>query len=150
MITIKNRQRNIKIDENQIKKIVQKILNFLHYNNFDVGIWFTTNRTITRYNKKYRKKNKPTDILSFPFHESASPGKQIEVQTEDDRNLGDLIISLEYVKRNAEQLAISFDKHLQALLVHGICHLVGYNHLADEDYEKMRHKELQILKKLQD
>lgn len=148
MILIKNRQRKIICDEKKLKVDVQKILDTLNYSNFDLGIWLTTNKTIQKYNKKYRKKDKPTDILSFPYHPTAKVGEHIKVKTEDDKNLGDLIISLEYVKKDAQQLGTTFEKRMQRLLVHGICHLLGYDHIKDEDYKVMYKKELFLLKKL--
>ena len=137
MITIRNTQRSIDIDKKKIKTSVQKILNFLGYTDYDIGIWITTNRTIQRYNKQYRGKNKPTDILSFAYHTHLKPGQHIKIQSPDDANLGDLIISAYYVNQVAEQLHIPFDQHLIAIIVHGICHLLGYDHAKESDYQKM-------------
>jgi len=148
MVTIKNTQRKIKIDEKKIKARIQNILDILHYDDFDIGIWFTTNQTIRKYNKQYRKKDKPTDILSFPFHTNIKAGEAIKPKTEDEKNLGDIIISLGYAQHTAKTLQIPFDKHLETLLVHGICHLIGYNHEKEEDYKKMQTKELIIMKKI--
>ena len=81
MILIKNTQKKIKIDINHIKKDVQTILNLLGYPDFDIGIWFTTNPTIRKYNKEYREKDKATDVLSFPYHETLKPGEKITPET---------------------------------------------------------------------
>lgn len=148
MITIKNTQRKIVYDSNKLKQDAQKILDILSYDDFDLGIWLTTNKTIQRFNRKYRHKDKPTDILSFPFHPSLKAGQRIIPQTDEDKNLGDLIISLEYVKKDAERLETTFEKRMQVLLVHGICHVLGYDHIKDEDYKIMHRKELSLLKKL--
>lgn len=137
MIFIKNTQRKIRLDNKKIKKIVQKILELLDYSDFNVNIWFTTNNTIKKYNKNYRNKNKPTDILSFPYHPNLKPDKKIKNETEDDKNLGDIIISPEYATESIERL-----------LVHGLCHLIGYDHINDKDYKIMYKKEMSILSKL--
>ncbi len=149
MITIKNTQRKIKIDTKKLIKDVQVILSALDYSDFDLGIWLTTNKTIRQYNKTYRKKDKATDILSFSYHSELQPGDRIQALDNEDKNLGDLIISLEYVAADAKKLNTTFEKRMQRLLVHGICHLLGYDHEVDEDYKIMYKLEMQLLKKIQ-
>jgi rRNA maturation RNase YbeY len=145
---IKNSQRSIAVDLNQIQQDVEQILHFLKYDGYELGIWFTTNRTIREYNKIYRGKDKPTDILSFSYHEHLKPGERIKIKNPDDANLGDLIISVEYVQKAAEAFGLQVQDHLRVLLVHGICHLLGYDHEKDEDYEIMHREEKRILNRL--
>lgn len=149
MILIKNSQTKIKVNENQIKSWAQACLNELGYSDFDLGIWLTTNATIRKYNRDYRHKDKATDILSFPFHQ-LKPGQKIKVQSDEDKNLGDLIISLEFVKKDAPlRWNQTFEERMPILLVHGICHLLGYDHEDDADYKVMHKKETALLKKIQ-
>lgn len=148
MIFIKHTQRTIKMDLKQVEKDAQKILDLLGYSDFDLGIWLTTNASIRAYNKRYRDKDKPTDILSFPNHPELKPGQRIKVVTEDDKNVGDIIISLEYVKKDAVKLGTTFEKRMKRLLVHGICHLLGYDHIQDDDYKVMYKKEMALLKQI--
>lgn len=148
MIRIRNTQRKIKIDTNMLKHDAQKILDALGYSDFDLGIWLASNRTIQSYNKQYRQQDKPTDILSFSYHPTLKAGQKISVQSEEDKNLGDLIIAPDYVVNDLPRWNATFEKHMQHLLVHGICHLLGYDHIADEDYKIMHKKELQLLKKI--
>jgi probable rRNA maturation factor len=148
MITIKNAQRKFEINIKKIEQDITKILNFLNYKDFDIGILLTNNKNIQKVNKKYRNKNKPTDILSFPYHTDLQAGKRIKVREEEDKNLGDLILSLEHIEKEAEKLKIPVEQHIQRLLVHGICHLLGYDHIKDKDWRKMRAKEGWLLKKL--
>lgn len=153
MIYIKNSQRTIKINTAQIKKDVQIFLKELGYEDFDISIWITTNTTIQKYNRDYRHKDKPTDILSFPFHPPSffAPAHpelvegRIKISTPEDANLGDLIISAAYVANDAQRLGISFERRLRRLLVHGICHLLGYDHIKDSDYKIMLAKEQELL-----
>lgn len=145
MITIKNSQRKIAIDLDQIKNDAQKILDFLGYSDFDCGIWITTNATIKRYNALYRKKNRPTDILSFPFHPELKPGQKIKVSSDDDKNLGDLIIAAEYVFKDYSN---TMNERMSVLLVHGICHLLGYDHQTDQQFAQMQKLEKILLKLL--
>ena len=148
MITIKNNVRSIKVNEKKLVADAQKILNHLKYDGFDVGILLTTNKTIKRYNTEFRHKNKPTDILSFSYHSDLKPGERIKVTSEDDKNLGDLIISLEYVHKDAKRYLQTFEERMQILLAHGICHLLGYDHEKDEEYEVMNALEQKLLKLL--
>lgn len=148
MILIKNSQRKIKIDTGSIKADMQKILNLINYPDYEISILLTTNKTIQKYNRDFRHKDKPTDILSFPFHTELKPGQQILPDMEDDKNLGDLIISLEYVQKDAANYNQTFEERLKVLLVHGICHLLGHDHETDEDYKLMQKQEKFLLKNL--
>ncbi|MBA3954411.1 rRNA maturation RNase YbeY [Candidatus Dependentiae bacterium] len=148
MITIKNTQRKIHLDVEHLRQDVQKLLVALNYQDFDIGIWLTTNKTIRFYNRQYRDKDKATDVLSFSYHNYLEAGKRIKVTTEEDKNLGDLIISMEYLVKEAEKYKTTLEKRLRVLVVHGICHLLGYDHIEDADYSRMRGKEAWLLKKL--
>jgi len=149
MIRIKNTQRTTTVNSNQLKKDAQKILDYLGYSDFDLGIWLTTNQTIQHYNATYRKKNNPTDILSFPYHTDLIAGQLIRPKTTDDKNLGDIIMSPEYIQQAATTLKISFNKRMRILLIHGICHLLGYDHIKDKDYAIMQKKEDDLMEFLE-
>lgn len=150
MITIKNRQRRIQVDPQQLTDDAEKMLKALGYDGFDLGILLTTNKTIHAYNKEYRSKDKPTDILSFPYHTQLKPGDKIVVHEPEDRNIGDLIISLEYVKKDAPKTwGRTFEQHMTALLAHGISHLLGYDHETDEEFAVMQKVEKKLLKAVQ-
>ena len=116
------------------------------YDGFDIGVLLTTNKSIRTYNRDYRDKDKPTDILSFPYHTELKPGEQIKVIHEEDKNLGDIIISLEYVIKKAHELERTFDEHLIILLAHGVAHLLNYDHITDEDYVIMQKVEDSLLR----
>lgn len=148
MILIKNRQKKISIDQSKIEKNVNSILKSLGYGDFDIGIWFTTNQTIRKYNKNFRKKDKPTDILSFPVHTNLKPGQKIKISHPDDKNLGDIIISLERCKKDALDLNLPLFTYLIKIIIHGIAHLLGYDHITDKQFEKMNKFEKNILKNL--
>lgn len=148
MINIKNRQRKITLDVKRLEQDTQKVLDALKYTDFDIGILLTTNKTIQKYNREFRGKNKPTDILSFSCYPHLKAGDRIKTAYEDEKNLGDLIISVEYVHKAAQELGIPFEQRMRELVVHGICHLLGYDHEDDADYKKMRKKELFLLKEL--
>lgn len=145
MILIKNSQRKIKINENEVRASIKKILNLLNYNDFDISIWFTTNKTIQKFNNTFRKKNKATDILSFPFHTEIKQGQKIKPKSDDDKNLGDIIISLEFCKKDSQEAIIPFNKYLIRIIIHGISHLLGYDHITDKEFKKMHLIEKKLL-----
>ena len=145
MINIINRTKKILFDTKKFKSNTKKILDHLGYGNFDISFLFTTNKTIAKYNLQYRGKSGPTDILSFPFYTNLKPGENITAKSNDERNLGDIIISLEQVKNFSEKEKIKIDNHMKTLLVHGICHLLGYDHKENIDFELMQQKEKRLL-----
>lgn len=146
MITIKNRQKKIPFSIKNYQKKAEIILQHLGYADFDIGIWLTTNRTIQKYNHTFRNKNKATDVLSFPHHPDLQAGKKISVTSDDDKNLGDILISVAYVFENKSHLEGDFTQRMDRLLVHGICHLLGYDHINDADFKKMFTLEKKLLK----
>lgn len=148
MITIINKQRKIPINKPAIKAIAQEIISFLKYTDFDLGILFVNNATMRDYNNQYRSKDKPTDILSFPFYPDLKAGEYIQASSAEEKNLGDLIIAPEYVMQDAKQYEQTYDERIKILLVHGVCHLLGYDHITDTDYEIMHKEEERILRHL--
>ena len=145
MILIENEQ-SIKIDSQKLQHDAQKIIDYLGYANFDLSILLCDSATMHEYNKRYREKDKPTDILSFSFYPLLQPGETIKASSEDEKNLGDIILCPEYIQDDLAQWEQSFELRLQVLLVHGICHLLGYDHMDDKDYLVMKVKEDELLK----
>ena len=148
MINIKSRlKNNSNFDIQNYKNKAQKALDALGYGDFDLGIWLTTNATIKKYNAQYRDKDKATDVLSFPFHHIIA-GTKIKPQADDDKNLGDMIISIEYVQSAAKKLNTTFEKRMNRMLIHSICHLLGYDHMHDDEFKVMIKKEKQLAAKI--
>ncbi len=145
MILVKNEQDTVKVYAQQLQKDSQIILDALNYNDFDLGIKLTTNREIHSLNKEYRKKDKPTDILSFPYHPELSADEHIVPKNDEDKNLGDIIISPEFVQQDLPRWEQTFEQRMRFLFVHDICHLLGYDHIKDKDYRKMHKKEVSLL-----
>ena len=110
---------------------------------------FTTPRKIQEINKEYRDIDKPTDVLSFPMFEKEELDAKIEKKDfEYEDILGDIIISIEKVQEQAEEYGHSFERELSYMIVHGFYHLMGYDHIEEEDKKIMRPKEEKILKSL--
>ena len=93
-------------------------------------------------NNKYRGIDKPTDVLSFSLQEGTVKPPEVE----NDKLLGDIIISVETAQKQADTLNHSMERELTVLLIHGLLHLIGYDHEEDKDYKIMREKESKILK----
>jgi len=144
MVVIKNKVRTIRANTTQLKKDAQILLDAIGYPDFDLGILLTTNKTIKKYNREYRNKDKATDILSFPFYPKLRPGQRIKAKLPGEKQLGDIIISLEMVKRDAKKLGVPFKEHLRKILVHGIAHLLGYTHATQKDFKKMEEQERRL------
>ena len=137
------------IQENQeynqtIKEVIdecfktEKLLNRGIY----VSVTLTTPKVIWEINKTYRNVDRPTDVLSFPMFEKE------EISKIKNDVLGDIVISIEQVKKQAEEYEHSFERELAYMIVHGFYHLMGYDHIIDEEKEKMREKEEAILAKI--
>ncbi len=140
MITIKSRLKNNNFDTQSFAQSAQKALDALGYSDFDLGILLTTNATIKKYNATYRNKDKATDVLSFPYH-YITAGTKIKAKTDEDKNIGDMIISIEYVQTAAKKLGTTFEKRMNRMLIHSLCHLLGYDHIKDDEFAIMIKKE---------
>ena len=99
----------------------------------------TTSDEIQQLNKQYREKDKATNVLSFPIQ---SP------EEIDARLLGDIVLCATVIKREAKQQSISENAHWAHMVVHGMLHLQGYDHLENDEAEKMEQLEIKILNQL--
>jgi len=148
MVNINNEECTTNLSMEQFEQDAQKVLSLMGYEDFDLGILLTDNQAIQCFNRDFRSKDEPTDILSFPFHTELQPGEAITIETEDDKNVGDLIISLEYIKVLCEEEDKTINEHLRTLLCHGICHLLGYDHYTESTDKVMKEKETWLAAKL--
>ena len=112
--------------------------------NSELSITLTDDKNIHALNKKYRGIDRATDVLSFAFRESDEP----EVIGADFEILGDVIISLERAKVQAEEFGHSFLREIIFLEVHGLLHLLGYDHIADDERQEMETEQKFIMTKL--
>ena len=114
-----------------------------------ITITLTNNENIKIINKEYRNIDRATDVLSFPMFEKEDLDKKIKNKDflhEDI--LGDIIISVEKVREQAEEYGHSFERELSYMVVHGFYHLMGYDHMEEEEKVEMRKKEDKILNDL--
>ena len=109
-----------------------------------ISIILTNEENIQRINNEYRKIDKPTDVLSFPMFEPS----EINDAKKREEVLGDIIVCMPVVKRQAVEYEHTEEREFAYMLVHGFYHLMGYDHIKEEDKQKMRAKEEEVLGKL--
>ena len=114
-----------------------------------ITITLTDAENIRRINNQYRNIDKATDVLSFPMFERDELENKIENRLfEHEDVLGDIIISIPKVEEQAKEYGHSFERELSYMVVHGFYHLMGYDHIKEEDKIVMRPKEEKILNQL--
>ena len=135
----------IKNPETYLKRKIKKIKNdkFFEKKNYSFSLKLSGSREIKTLNKKFRKKNKSTDILSFP--NQTKRNLAILKKKKIDIYLGDVIINLNKINTSSKT---SFKKHFDLLWIHGLVHLFGYDHKIVSNYKKMNVIEKKFLKKL--
>jgi probable rRNA maturation factor len=129
--------------------LVQNILNFAAKeeeveDDSEVSVTFVTNERIQVINREYRHKDQPTDVISFALEELGEDEVEI-VGGQIPRVLGDIIISIERAKEQAEEYNHSFSRELGFLALHGFLHLLGYDHMEEMDEKKMFQRQKDIL-----
>lgn len=137
--------------EEVIKKVLTKCFQEENIENSKlcITITLTTPEHIRRINQEYRNIDKATDVLSFPMFEKDELEEKIANQDfMHEDMLGDIVISIEKVEEQAKEYGHSFERELSYMVVHGFYHLMGYDHIKEEDKKKMRPKEEKILNDL--
>ena len=138
-----DRQDDIKITDeikNLIEKSVAAVLKVENlHENVEVSVSFVGDEEIRDLNRDYRGVDKSTDVLSFPMDDEFIIVSRI---------LGDVIINTRRVMEQAKELGHSNERELSYLTVHSILHLLGYDHMEDEDKKEMREREKLAMKEL--
>ena len=115
-----------------------KIIKFSSNNEVSISFLLTSNSEIKLLNKKYRNKNKPTNVLSFPMNE----------KIENKNYLGDVVIACEKIIDESYEQNIKKYKYLSKMTIHGVLHLLGYKHDTDRQFNKMNSIEKNILEEM--
>ena len=129
-----------------VRSAVEATLDYEQYGNpCEVSVTFVDNEGIHGLNKKFRGVDSPTDVLSFPLFDFDGESEEPPVD-ELMRMLGDIVISLEKAKAQAEEFGHSFEREVAFLTVHSMLHLLGYDHETGEDDETdMRKRQSEIM-----
>lgn len=113
---------------------------------YEISLILSDNRQIKELNRDFRNEDRATDVLSFPLEEDLSPW--YEKDFEDKLLLGDIVISLEKALSQAEEYGHAPEREIVFLFLHGLLHLLGYDHENPEDEEDMRNEQRAVLEEI--
>lgn len=128
--------------EEAVTLAAEKVAELYGLQNAEVSVTLTDDAHIHELNKTYRGVDRPTDVLSFALTESEEPEVEGGPETEI---LGDLVLSVERVAAQAEEYGHSLRREAAFLTVHGMLHLLGYDHIEDEDREEMEAEQRTVM-----
>ena len=139
-VIIKDLQKKFELDRKSMKKLINNILisENPEADDIEVSLVFTDDSHIEKLNKQYLGREGPTDVISFYLDNERTPdGKLI---------LGDIVISVDTAEIQAQEQGHSFSEELETLIVHGMLHLLGYDHEKDDESEIFWAKQNSLLK----
>ena len=147
-VIISNYPEDLEVPQEYVANVTaaaQKVGELYGVENGEVSVTLTDNVYIHTLNQQYRGIDRPTDVLSFALNESDEP----EVADGPDVNvLGDLIISVERAKEQAADYGHSVKREIAFLTVHGMLHLLGYDHMEEEDRIEMENEQRYVMEQL--
>ena len=135
MIEIINRQRKRTINKNRFQVLLARLVDHYRLDDPEVTLAFVNNDTIRELNRKFLRKNAPTDVLSFPVGEKGSDGMYY---------MGDIIISVPKAKDQAEIHGHSLEREMEILTIHGFLHLLGFEHSKGLEKEENKINKLML------
>ena len=125
--------------DNKLNKIVSIILDQEKMSDCVINLRLLNDKEMRKLNMQFRQKDKTTNVLSFPND---------DISVKQTKNIGDIAISIEYVKAEAKKEGKTFDDHIIHMLAHGVYHILGYDHENNKNAMIMENKEIQTLKKI--
>ena len=139
-VILRSRLRRTRVRRSAIALLAQRILDAAGEGQAELSLEFVGDHRMRRLNRRYRRRDRPTDVLAFSMREGTGPPTPL---------LGDVVISLPTAARQARRDGRSLDTEVATLLVHGVLHLCGYDHERGErEARRMRRKERAILRVL--
>ena len=127
-----------------VKKAISEVLKEMDFNKkYYLSVLLTNDSGIKKINKKYRKINKPTNVLSFPQSD-----ERLITKNRFKIILGDIVISLEKIVKESKLQNKEPSDHLTHMVIHSLLHLLGFNHEKSKDFKIMKKKEINVLSKL--
>ncbi len=127
------------LKKSAIINIVTIVMDFLNYKNYELTIRIVDKDEIKNLNCKYRNKNNPTNVLSF----------NVDIPKEIKSNyIGDVVVCAEVIESEAIKQNKTFNSHFTHIIIHGVLHLLGYNHIEKTDKNEMEDLEVKLLKKI--
>ncbi|HEV2707238.1 MAG TPA: rRNA maturation RNase YbeY [Pyrinomonadaceae bacterium] len=138
-VEVVNRQRKMKIDSERWQAFAAAALSVVPSQGAGATIAFVSDRAMRELNRRWRGKRGTTDVLSFP-------AEQDEFEKAEGLSLGDVVISVEQARRQADEHGLEFDEEVAQLILHGLLHLCGYDHERDDG--EMNALELRLRRRL--
>jgi probable rRNA maturation factor len=136
------------VDESWVKKIVRQVLKAEGVTlSYEVSLVFTDSETVRQLNRDYRGVDEPTDVLAFSMLPQKGTDSSFALPPDGLTRLGEVIISYPQAAEQAEEQGHSPERELALLVIHGILHLLGYDHEEPEEESKMRKREGELLEK---
>ena len=136
------------MDEGWVKKIVRQVLKAEGVASpFEVSLVFTNSETVRQLNRDYRGVDEPTDVLAFSMLPQKGPDSSFPLPPDGFTRLGEVIISFPQAAEQAKEQGHSPERELALLVIHGILHLLGYDHEEPEEESKMREREREFLER---
>ena len=138
--------------EEMISKAAEAVLECENHDfDAEISVTLTDNEEIREINREHRDIDKETDVLSFPLYDFETPSVFDEAQVSIDgdvRVLGDIVISVEKIIAQAAEYGHSVEREMSYMTVHSMLHLLGYDHMTDEDKALMRSREEKVMEYL--
>lgn len=136
--------------DKKVEGMIQKLLSHASAEEaltgeLEVSVTFMTDQAIQQVNAEYRGKDVPTDVISFALEEMTEGEVPIVAEEGMPTVLGDIIISVETANRQAEEYGHDFNREMGFLALHGFLHLLGYDHITEEDETEMFGRQKEIL-----
>ena len=139
-VFIHSRVRTVLIREAVVGRVVQQLLALVGETTSEISIEFVGDARMRRLNRDFRQKDRTTDVLAFACREAGGPASPM---------LGDVVVSVPRAKRQAVSLEHSLSEELVRLLIHGLLHVIGYDHeLGEKEAQRMRRKEEKLFEAL--
>ena len=138
MIEFRNDVRNSGVDTRALKATAKKLLGAVGEDASTVSISLVDDATIRELNHVHRGKDRPTDVLSFPMYEPD------EDHVGDERFIGDIVISIDTARRQAAEYDAPLQNEIYRLLIHGLLHLLGHDHMEPEERAQMEAEERRL------
>ncbi|MBA1337184.1 MAG: Metal-dependent hydrolase YbeY, involved in rRNA and/or ribosome maturation and assembly [Firmicutes bacterium] len=146
-VLIENNQAKILLNEDMmhlIERVIDIAISMEHFPyKYEVSVSLVDNECIAAINREYRGVDSPTDVLSFAMLEDE---EVVDVNEDGEAILGDIVISLEKAFEQSREYGHTMDREVAFLTLHGVLHLLGYDHMEENDRKRMRSREEEILK----
>ena len=143
-VMITDQQEMYKLDTEHIRETAQKILDAMEYPESELSILIVADSHIAELNQEYLNRKGPTNVIAFPMYDDPADFQAPAWNSEEDAPphlLGDVVISMETAQKEGEDMGITMMERFTQLLIHGILHLMGYDHeKTEEDAVKMERK----------